>query len=236
MIDRGATPIMISMERYPDIPRQYPTLSDRVSDAWDRGLRVAKRMAIAFGLSTALAIGVGAAVTDNAFSQIIVTILGAVGFWIPMLFVTVGIERFFARRAAKPRSIDEAASVPRSSTSWQRLAAAAPGQQERLLVLRRSLDASHRSFRSASLDPDAHDLCLLIERRLPELIDHELDSLPPDDRGRRRQIDELVDLVEQFARHCGRKRDGDRSASAYQAEIIRRRFADRLSGAGSLDQ
>ena len=116
------------------------------------------------------------------------------------------------------------------------LTAAAPGQGERLLAMQRSLEASHRSFRAAELDPEAHDLCLLIERRLPELIDHELDSLPPDDRGRRRQVTELVDLVEQFARHCGRKRDGDRSASTYQAEILRRRFEDRLSGAGSVDQ
>ena len=229
---------MKAMERYPDIPRHYPTLSERVSEAWERGLRVFKRMAIAFGLSTALAIGVGAAVTDNAFAQIVVTVLAAIGFWIPALFLTLGVERMFERR----RSVAEAPSSPKqtalrkSGTSWERLAAAAPSQGQRLLAMQRSLDASHRTFRAADLDPEAHDLCLLIERRLPELIDHELDSLPPDDRGRRRHLGELIDLVEQFTRHCGRKRDGDRSASAYQAEVLRRRFEDRLSGAGSLDQ
>ena len=225
---------MKAMERYPDIPRHYPTLSERVSEAWERGLRIFKRMAIAFGLSTALAIGVGAAVTDNAFTQIVVTVLAAFAFWIPALFLTIGIERMAARRRSVPSHPSHPAALPKNGTSWERLAAAAPGEGQRLLAMQRSLDSSHRTFRAADLDPEAHDLCLLIERRLPELIDHELDSLPPDDRGRRRHLGELIDLVEQFTRHCGRKRDGDRSASAYQAEVLRRRFEDRLSGAGSL--
>ena len=78
------------------------------------------------------------------------------------------------------------------------------------------------------MDPDANDLCILIDRRLPELIDRELDSLAPDDRGRTKQLDELVDLVEQFARHCSRSREGGSHAER-EAAILRRRFEHRLT-------
>ena len=123
----------------------------------------------------------------------------------------------------------EATATPSSGRHWQRLTAVAPGQGDRLRAIQRSLTSSRTTFGSASLDPEVHDLCVLIDRRLPELIDRQLDALPPDDRGRKQAVDELVDLVEQFARHCGRKRDGDTSVSAYQAEILRRRFEERLS-------
>ncbi len=226
---------MPTMELYPDIST-HPTLSERAMLAWERVVRVTKRMAIAFGLSTALAIAVGAMLTDNAFAQLVVTSMAAIGFWLPMLFVTLTFERFAERRRFA-RSMKSAPAISKAAgNSWQRLAAAAPAQRDRLLAIQRSLDQSHVSLKASQLDPDAHELCLLIERRLPELIEHELDCLPPDDRGRRRQVGELIGLVEQFARHCARKRDGDRAASNYQADVLRRRFEDRLSGAGPLDQ
>lgn len=222
------------MDHYSQFPGQQSTLNDRMNSLWDRGLRIARRMALAFGLSTILAIWVGAAVTENAFAQIFVTVLAAIGFWLPMLFLIVGVERFFSRwrrRPASARTIDVVATeVP--GDHWQRLVALAPRQHDRLNAIRRSLETSRKSLGSAELNPGARDLCVLIDRRLPELIEHQLDSLPPDDRGRNRQIGELVDLVEQFARHCGRQRDGDTSDSSYQAEILRRRFEEQLGDGG----
>ena len=75
------------------------------------------------------------------------------------------------------------------------------------------------------MDADAGELCAMIDKRLPDLIDHELDSLAPDSRGRDRQVGELVDLVEQFVRHCGAKRDG--------AAIDSRPIRPKCSSAGS---
>lgn len=211
-------------------PGHHPTLDDRIGTIWRRGLTIFRRLAIAFGLSAATAIAVGAAVTDNAFAQIIVTALAAVAFWIPFLFVVAAVERLFARRPASPRTVSvPGRSVP-ADDGWRRLALAAPMQSERLGVLRRSLDRSRLELGKADLDPDAHDLCVLIDRRLPELIDRELDSLPPDDRDRGRQIGELVDLIEQFARHCGRRGHGGGGSVGYDAAVLRRRFEDRLSG------
>lgn len=96
-------------------------------------------------------------------------------------------------------------------------------------VLQRSFERSRQALGSADLDPDAHDLCVLIDRRLPELIDRGLDDLPPDDRDRGRKLDELVNLVEQFARHCSRKGAGEVDLPTYDAQVLRRRFEERLS-------
>lgn len=198
---------------------------------WQRGVRLAMRLAIAFGLSAVTAILFGAAVTDNAFVQILVTMLAAFAFWLPFLLVVTRLDRFLARR--RSRASARAAVAPASSghcdDSWRRLNALAPDQSERLTVLRRSLDRSRHALGKADLDPDAHDLCVLIDRRLPELIHRDLDTLPPDDHHRRRQVGELVDLIEQFARHCSRSGIEDAGSAGYEAEVLRRRFEARLA-------
>lgn len=222
------------MDRFSEFPRDYPGFGERLSTMIERGLRIARRMAIAFGLSMLAAIFIGSAVTDNAFAQIAVTVLAAVGLWLPTLFVIVSVESWFGKRRRTPASgaTIDARAEPAAGRHWQRLAALAPGQSDRLRAIQRSLESSRTAFGSTSLNPEVHDLCVLIDRRLPELIDHQLDSLPPDDRGRKQAVGELVDLVEQFARHCGRRRDGDTSVSAQQAEVLRRRFEERLSDRG----
>lgn len=210
----------------------YPSLSERLTSYWERGVRIATRFAIAFGLSTLTAIGIGFAVTDNVLAQIFVTILSAFALWIPFV---VGVTRFEAWRSARQQR-KALATVPIAQRAnrefeqdWQRLVSLAPGQRERLTAIKSSIDRSRLALGKADLDPDAHDLCVLIDRRLPELVRHELDDLPPDDTGRNRQVGELIELVEQFARHCGRQRDGMSSASVREAEILRRRFEARLA-------
>jgi hypothetical protein len=206
-------------------------LSERVTVVWQRGIRLATRIAIAFGLSTVTAIFLGAAVTDNAFAQIAITILAAFALWLPFVFLVSRVERLVNRRRssrAERASVNRTAGSP-GDESWRRLAAIAPVQSDRLSALRRSLEQSRLELGKADLDPDAHDLCILIDRRLPELIHSELDTLARDDRNRGRQLGELIDLIEQFARRCSRKRS-DAEAAEYEAEVLRRRFEARLSG------
>lgn len=219
------------MDGFPDRTNPYGPLGERMNDMWARGIRFARRVALAFGLSLALSIGVAGAVADNALVQILIIGLASIGFWLPMLFLIVGIESLFTRRRRKPAAemTVEATATEAAPTHWQRLLAIAPSERDRVNAIRRSLDTSRSTLGGDSLDPDSHDLCVLIDRRLPQLIDKQLDSLPPDDRGRKQQIAELVDLVEQFARHCSRKRDGQADASSYQAEVLRRRFEERLA-------
>ena len=215
-----------------DLRPAYPTLSERMTSYWERGVRIATRFAIAFGLSTLAGIGIGFAVTDNVLAQIFVTILSAFALWIPFV---VGVARFERWRDAR-RNRRALAALPIAQRAnqqfdqdWQRLVSLAPTERARLSAIKSSIDRSRVALGNAELDPDAHDLCVLIDRRLPELVRHELDDLPPDDAGRRRQVGELIDLVEQFARHCGRQRDSLSTGNSREAEILRRRFAARLA-------
>lgn len=203
----------------------YMPFEDRLGAIFRRGMRIASRLAMAFGLSAITAIVVGGAVTDNGFVQVLVTAFATLAFWIPLFLVILGIERLFTRNPAAPRSeLREPVH-----NSWRRLAAHAPAHADRISVLQRSFERSRLTLGKADLDPDAHDLCVLIDRRLPELIDRELDDLPPDDRDRGRRLNELVDLVEQFARHCSRKGSGEEGLPRYDAQVLRRRFEERLS-------
>jgi len=207
----------------------FVPFEERLSSLFRRGMRLASRLAMAFGLSAITAIFVGGAVTDNAFVQILVTAFATLAFWIPIFLLILGVERLFSRRPV-PRTISASVSPVRpDDSSWARLARAAPAHAHRVEVLQRSFERSRQALGSADLDPDAHDLCVLIDRRLPELIDRGLDDLPPDDRDRGRKLDELVNLVEQFARHCSRKGAGEVDLPTYDAQVLRRRFEERLS-------
>jgi len=208
-------------------PGAYQPFEERLNLFFRRGLRIASRLAMAFGLSAITAILVGGAVTDNAFVQVLVTAFAALAFWIPFFVAIVGVERLFARRPSPLRS--KLSTPALDDNSWNRLASLAPAHAERIGVLQRSFERSRLALGKADLDPDAHDLCVLIDRRLPELIDRELDDLPPDDRDRGRRIDDLVNLVEQFARHCSRRGAGEDGAPRFDAQVLRRRFEERLS-------
>ena len=223
------------MTHFPDHhDSPWPSFSDRIAEATARAVRFASRVGLAFGLAVISALVLGAVLTDNGLVQVFVTVLAALGLWVPILMALLAIERRFGR--GRPKAANQIVTVSArpadsgvATSSWRRLLAAAPAERERIGALQRSLDSSALAFRGAQLDPDAHDLCVLIDRRLPELIDRELDSLPPDDRGRRRAVGELVELVEQFARHCSRKRDGQAQDTSYQAQVLRRRFEQRLA-------
>lgn len=217
-----------------DLHSPYPPsqFEDGLARMWRQGLRLARNIALAGALAGLGGILLGAALTDGWLAQIFVTIFAAFVLWLPMFGLIAWASRLFGRRHnAVPREVDVTPNntQTRLSSSWRRLSLAAPRQRERIVSLERSLDRSRTSFAATAMDTDAHELCAMIDKRLPDLIDHELDSLAPDSRGRDRQVGELVDLVEQFVRHCGSKRDGAGDNSAYQAQVLKRRFEARLN-------
>lgn len=217
-------------ERYS--PYSPSPLEDGLGNLMRQGLRFARNVAIAGVLAGLGGLVLGAALTDGWLGQIFVTLFAAFLLWLPMLGLTMWVSRMLGRRGqAVPAVVDVTPNKPedRLSSSWRRLSVAAPRQRERIVSLQRSLDRSRTSLSNAALDADAGELCAMIDKRLPDLIDHELDSLAPDSRGRDRQVGELVDLVEQFVRHCGAKRDGAADSSAFQAEVLKRRFETRLA-------
>lgn len=214
------------------MPPETPPFGDRIDFLWKRGVRFLSHAAIAFAMSAATAIGVGIAISDNAFIQILVIALAALAFWAPFFFIIIRIRKWLAHRdtdhSKEPGSAPSARST-RDDDIWRRLFAVAPVESHRLAALRRSLERSRLSLGSAKLDPEAHELCILIDRRLPDLIHHELEILPPDDRHRRQKVRDLIDLVEQFARHCSRRGSVDETESHFEAEVLRRRFETRLT-------
>ena len=212
-------------------PTYHPGAEDPFAGMIRRGMRVAKRLAISFAAAFVAAIGLSVVAADNAFVQLLIIAVATCVFWLPLFFLIAGVERLFARKSAPSRQVDAApvATDRREDRVWRRLAVAAPRDAERIGVLQRSIERSRLALGRAELDPEAHEVCLLIDRRLPELIEHELDDLAPDDLGRRRQIDELVDLIEQFARDCSRRNGSDTVADRHGAEVLRRRFEAHLS-------
>ena len=213
-------------------PVYHPDPDDPFAGLMQRGMRVARRLAISFAAAVLAAIGVAALAADNAFVQVLFTAVAVVALWLPMFFLVGAIERLFARQPARRATAVEASSSssPDEDRIWRRLASAAPHQAERIGVLRRSIERSRLALGKAEMDPAANDVCLLIDRRLPQLIERELDDLAPDDRGRRRQIDELVGLVEEFARDCSRRNPDGSAIDRESAEVLRRRFEAHLSG------
>jgi len=221
-------PIIGAMDR---TPTYYAEPEEPFAGLVRRGMRMAKRLAISFALAVVSAIFVGAAATDNAFVQILITAVATCALWLPLFFLITGVERMFARKPAQREPVTS--SVPAGGQEddriWRRLAAAAPQEAERIGVLKRSIERSRLALGKAEMDPGATDICLLIDRRLPQLIEHELDDLPPDDRNRRRQIGDLIALIEEFARDCSRRNSGDSAEARYNADVLRRRFEAHLA-------
>lgn len=215
-----------------DMPQNQPLWpNERISFLLQSGVRLATRLAIGFGLAAIAAVALGAAVTDNGFVQILVTAFAALALWLPFTFAVYGVERLF-KRAAPARQRDPAPAIGADSAadgSLARLLAAAPAEAERIAAIRASLGRSRLQLGTAKLDPDAQELCVLMDRRLPELIERELANLPAPGAGRDRQLGELIDLVEQFAGHCGARRIGASASAAYDAAVLRRRFEARLA-------
>lgn len=216
-------------------PSYYAEQDDAPEDffqsIWQRGIRLARRLGISFALSALLSILVGAATTDNAFAQILITALCLLAFWIPLFLLVVGAERWWHRRSdVRPKQAQPMlGNNSEADRSWRRLALAAPREAERISVLRRSIDRSRVTLGKAELEPDAIDLCVLIDRRLPQLIDHELDDLPPGDRDRNQALSDLITLIEQFARECSRRGADNSEDARRSAEVLRRRFEAHLS-------
>lgn len=212
-------------------PTYYPEAEDPFAGMVRRGMRVAKRLAISFAAAFVAAIGLSVVAADNAFVQLLIIAVATFVFWLPLFFLIAGVERLFARKAAPAGHVEATAVATdrREDRAWRRLAVASPRDAERIGVLQRSIERSRVALGAAALDPEAHEVCVLIDRRLPDLIDHALDDLPPDDLGRRRQVTELVDLIEQFARDCSRRKGSDTAADRHGAEVLRRRFEAHLS-------
>ena len=107
-----------------------PTNADPLEQGFEglleRGVRFARKLAIASVLAGVGGIAIGAALTDNWFAQIFLTLFAALVLWVPMLAATLWAGRRLARKPAAPNHIEATATVveDRLATSWRRLGVA----------------------------------------------------------------------------------------------------------------
>ena len=99
------------------MPPETPPFGDRIDFLWKRGVRFLSDAAIAFAMSAATAIGVGIAVSDNAFIQILVIPLVALAFWVPFFFIVLRVHMWLAHRRTDHRR--EPGSAPPARRSWR---------------------------------------------------------------------------------------------------------------------
>ena len=113
-----------------DAPNRFDSpfgVQSRFAEFAARGVRIAKYMAISFGLAVVGGIAIGAAVADNAFVQIFVTVLAGFVLWLPILMAGLWVDGrvrgWRARASAPPPNVVEATAV---EVHWSRLTNAAP--------------------------------------------------------------------------------------------------------------
>lgn len=114
---------------------------------------------------------------------------------------------------------------------WDRLEDEAPLHAARIGIARRSTERSRKALKARHLDPSAHSALVMLERRVPELIDQEL-NLADESGGHRgsKIVEELVELLERLAADCERQLGSNSRLDASETRLLRQhveRYLDR---------
>lgn len=198
--------------------------------ATHRALRILARIAGAGALAVIAGIVLGAVATGGGLVQLIVTFFAAVALWIPAFMLLTGIHRWRTRRQQSAHRREREYILSRTGgSSWERLAHHSGEHRQRLLALYRELTSTHQSLPPQSLDPDVHECRILIEKRIPQLIDSRLDSLPAEPNQRSAAIGDLLDLVERFADDCRAREERLLQTRQDDHDIVRRRIEGHIA-------
>ncbi|MFC7536542.1 hypothetical protein ACFQPG_04090 [Sphingomonas sp. GCM10030256] len=204
--------------------------ADMAISATHRAIRILLRLATAGALATVGGIAVGAMATDGGFLQLLVTFVAAIALWIPAFILLSGIAGWRRGRAERVWQLEEQRRLaPVGGQSWVQLRSLAGYRAEEVHALCSQLASTREQLPTQSLDPQVHELRILIEKRIPQLIDSGLACLPADPRERTEATNELIDLVGRFAADC---RERERQvAHGHHAEhqALRRRIEDHLT-------
>lgn len=206
-----------------------------------RGISLLMRLAVAGMLAVVAAIALGAVATGGGLVQLLVTLLAAVALWIPAFLLVSAFARMRRRRReraalAKSATSRPAQGAPSSTgeidTAWNGLAAAAGRRQAEVRRLENQLAAVWQALPTQTLDPQVHELQLLIGKRIPQLIETRLACLPLRRAEREAAVDELLTLLSDFAEDSVGRYERLAIGSRERHAVVRRRIEQHLDRDG----
>ena len=220
---------------------QLPGLGGFGTDLYRRATSLLARLAVGGMVAVVAAILLGAVATSGGFIQLVVTLLAAVALWLPAFFLVSRIadwRRQRRRRATLRRPLEQAVTGDRTSeparldAAWSGLAQVSGSRAPEVRRLEQQLAFVWRALPSQSLDPQVHELQLLIGKRIPELIDTQLTCLPLRRSDRGAAVDELLHLLADFTADSVERYDRLAGSGREQHQVLRRRIEGHLDRDG----
>lgn len=206
-----------------------------------RGMSLLARLAIGGMVAAIAGIVIGALATGGGFVQLLVTAFATMALWLPAFFLVSRVASWRRRRQMRaavsaPANKARVAGPPRPAdaidASWNRLAMVAGQRHSEVRRIEGQLAEVWRALPAQSLDPQVHELQLLIGQRIPQLIDTQLSCLPLRSRERGQAVDELLNLLGDFTQDSVGRYERLAIGSRHQHEIVRRRIEDHLGRNG----
>lgn len=205
-----------------------------------RGLSLLTRLALGGMLAVLAAILIGAFATAGGFVQLLVTAFAAMALWIPAFLLVSRFAEWRLRRqrraalaeAVKPSSSSGPAPVEPIDAAWNSLAAASGSRAGEVRRIEQQLAAVWKALPAQSLDPQVHELQLLIGKRIPQLIDAQLACLPLRRSERQAAVDELVELISSFTDDSVERYGRIALARRDEHAAVRRRIESHISRDG----
>ena len=194
-----------------------------------RAIRSLARLAFAASIALLGGLVVGVLISPGSAEQLSVSLLTALGLVIPTYkLLRMPRKNEIATPQIAPSSLPQLApeeakpAFPtrrrwfrrlqkpnpdnRIEAAWDALAGEAIGSENRVLVARRSCTRLREALKARPLDPHAHDLLVLLEKRVPELIEGRIKrTVGADERQRSLVLEDLLELLERVAAECERR-------------------------------
>lgn len=221
---------------------QLPGLGGFGTNLYRRATSLLARLAVGGMVAVVAAILLGAVATSGGLIQLLVTLLAAVALWLPAFFLVSRVadwRRQRRRRATLRRPFEQSAvagdqtSEPaRIDAAWSGLAQVSGSRAPEVRRLEQQLASVWRALPSQSLDPQVHEMQLLIRKRIPELIDTQLTCLPLRRSERGAAVDELLHLLSDFTADSVERYDRLAGSGREQHQVLRRRIEGHLDRDG----
>lgn len=202
-----------------------------------RGLSLLTRLALGGMLAAIAAILIGAVATGGGLVQLLVTAFAAFALWIPAFLLVSRIAEWRRRRrirealsveSRRGRAAGGVAPLAQIDAAWGSLALAVGERRSEVHRIEQQLAAVWRGLPANSLDPQVHELRLLIGRRIPQLIDTQLACLPLSRSRRAAETDSLIELLHEFTSDSVRRYEAIAISRQSDHAIVRQRIEDHL--------